>query len=341
MLHRPLTLVAAAVLCVGALAPRADAHPSAFDTLTLDLLLDRGGLVLIDAAANHATYQEAPSPEQRATLAFAVLDALGVPRESLEVDSANSLLYHEVGFTIYLHQPFANTTVPGELRIDSRAFQEIAAGGVGRLKLDVCRVAWPDQTLALDADIPASAPDLSGAGAAGFDRRDCASWTLQPDDAPISLTAHTAAVSPEPVAPASVQLLCGSPTDFDPDWVPAGAIALPDGPLHARATGATDPSGRLVAETILLVKASTAIQLVVPRAWKGRLSVGGRNGDRATARVKIPSCQGRPGRYAWSAVGMSVGVDQSSCVPIIVKTAKHERTVHVGIGVPCASDGSR
>ncbi len=164
MQHRLLPLVAVAALCAGALAPCAAAHPSDFDTLTVDLLLDRGGLVLVDAAANHATYQEAPSPEQRATLASAVLDALGVPRASVEIDPATSLLYHEVGFTVWLQQAFANTAVPGELGVDTRALQEIAAGSVGRLKLDVCRVASPEQTLAIDADIPASAPDPAGAG---------------------------------------------------------------------------------------------------------------------------------------------------------------------------------
>jgi hypothetical protein len=49
-------------------------------TLTLDLFLDQGGLVLIDAAANHGTYADAPSAGERGEIALAVVDALGVGR---------------------------------------------------------------------------------------------------------------------------------------------------------------------------------------------------------------------------------------------------------------------
>ena len=56
-----------AVLCAAALAPApAGAHPSDLGTLTLDLLLDRGGLVLIDGAAPRATEPERPSPAEGA-----------------------------------------------------------------------------------------------------------------------------------------------------------------------------------------------------------------------------------------------------------------------------------
>jgi hypothetical protein len=68
-------------LGVPSLAARADGHPSDLNTLTLDLILDRGGVSLIDAAANHATYDDAPTAAQRSDIAIAVLDALGVSRD--------------------------------------------------------------------------------------------------------------------------------------------------------------------------------------------------------------------------------------------------------------------
>lgn len=335
---RPLALVLAALLAV-ALAPAvAGAHPSDLDTLTLDLILDHNGLVLIDGAANHATYQEAPPEEQRASVAVAVLDALGIPRETADVDATKSLIYHEVGFTVLLRTAFANTAVPGELRIDSRALQEIAANSVGMLKLDVCRVAWPDQALEIDADLPASRPDPSGAGAASSDRLDCESWKLQADDEPVTLIARTRTVAAPQIPPTTLRLECAQPTDLERGWVPSlGAIALPTEMLHARATSATDRSARLVAETVVFVKASTKVELVVPRSWRGRMSLGVRNGVRATERLEIPSCPGVQGRYAWLVYLGSFWVEKPACVPIIVKTAKSSRRVHIGIGMPCRS----
>ena len=119
-MKRRLSVLLVATLASALLpAARVAAHPSDLNTLTLDLILDRGGLVLIDAAANHATYEDAPSTEQREAIAGDVLDTLGVPRDTAEVDSSRSLLYHEVGFTVWLHTPFANTSVPGEVQLGS------------------------------------------------------------------------------------------------------------------------------------------------------------------------------------------------------------------------------
>ena len=153
-------VVVALVVALGivALARPARAHPSALDALTVDLLLDQPGLVVIDAAANGRTYDTAPHPTAQRQLATAVLDALGVPHDTAQVDPDASTLYHEVGFNVALHQAFANTDVPGAVRIDTGPLQKVAAG-VGVLILDVCEVAKPGLTLAVTATSPASAPD--------------------------------------------------------------------------------------------------------------------------------------------------------------------------------------
>jgi hypothetical protein len=156
--------------------------------------------------------------------------------------ATSSLLYHEVGFTIWLHQPLANTAVPGQVQIDTRPLQRLAAATVGRLKLDVCRVATPDQTFELKASIPPAAPDPAGAGAA-TDRLDCGSWTLQGEDVAVSITARAVATKPEAAHRKSMHLLRGTPSHYqlDPSFITQGPIALPRAALHARATGATDP----------------------------------------------------------------------------------------------------
>ena len=189
MSARGVVLVLTVALGLVALPGPADAHPSALDAMTVDLLLDQSGLVVIDAAANGHTYDTAPHPAAQRRVATAVLDALGVPHATAQVDPGSSTLYHEVGFNVTLHEPFANTDVPGTVRIDTGPLQKVAAG-LGVLILDVCGVAKPGLTLAVTATSPASDPDPGGAGASQTDRTDCQTWTLHADDPPVIVTAH-------------------------------------------------------------------------------------------------------------------------------------------------------
>ena len=186
---RGVVMLLVAALGLVTMPEAATAHFSTPDALTVDLLLDQSGLVVIDAASNHHTYDEAPIPRERAVVAAAVIDALGVPRATAQVDPRSSTLYHEVGFDVALHEAFANTDAPGALRVDTAPLQKVAAG-FGRLILDVCGVVEPGLTLAVTATAPATTPDRSGAGALQTDRTDCHTWTLSAEDPPVVVTAR-------------------------------------------------------------------------------------------------------------------------------------------------------
>ena len=127
---------------------------------------------------------------------------------------------------MWLHDAFANTSVPGELRVDTGALQDVASAHVGALHLDVCRVAWPDQQLTVEASVPASLPYADGAGSASWDRRDCSAWTLRPDGEPVVLTARVTVSEPDAVAPKTTRLPCGPATGLDRDAVVTGPIAF-------------------------------------------------------------------------------------------------------------------
>ncbi len=232
---RALAGLLVAALAGGFLSTAAWAHPSDLGTLTLDLLVDRGGVVLVDAAAPRVTDQDRPSEAERRALAGDVLDALGGTRDTVEVDPASSLLYHEVGFTMWLHSPLANTGVPGEVRVDTRPLQDLAATRSARLLLDVCRVAFPAQRLVVHATRPESPPAGSGAGSADWDRRDCAAWSLAPEDAAVTITARVEGAVTAP-APRTLELPCGPPSDLDPRSTPVlASFALVGAqPLHTR-----------------------------------------------------------------------------------------------------------
>src|SRR5260221_13525714 len=64
----------------------AGAHPSALNSLTLDFIVDQSGLVVIDGAANRATYEDAPTPAERSVIVGQVVDAIGVPSDTVQVD---------------------------------------------------------------------------------------------------------------------------------------------------------------------------------------------------------------------------------------------------------------
>jgi hypothetical protein len=329
-----------AALAVALLPARAGAHPSDLGTLTLDLLVDRGGLVLIDAAAPRTTHDDRPSAAARRALAHEVLAALRVPRGTVEVDPADSLLYHEVGFTVWLHAPLANTAVPGELRVDTRALQDLAGARAARLLLDVCRVAFPDQRLVVHATTPGATPASSGAGSADWDRRDCAAWSLAADDEPVAINARVEPGATVP-APRTLELTCGPATDFDPRSTPALAsfALVGEEPLHARATGVDEPASQLVAEGFTLFRESAQITLSVPRAWHDKLRLGTRE-QRATRNVTA-RCQDLPDAHAWRVIPMTFGAGEPGCVPVIVSVGAKSRTVHVGIGAPCRDAHAR
>ena len=79
----------------------------------------------------------------------------------------------------------------------------------------------------------------------------------------------------------------------------------------------------------------TDVKLRVPRAWKGKMSLGARNGVRATEQVTIPTYKG-----SWCLVALSIWIDEPSCPEVIVKTRKEIRRVHVAIDAQCAGAGA-
>jgi hypothetical protein len=76
-----------------------------------------------------------------------------------------------------------------------------------------------------------------------------------------------------------------------------------------------------------------ALVAAVPPAWRGKLTVGARNGDRADG-ATVPSCK-ELYAYGWNLSFNSFWIDKPACAPIIVKTGRAKRTVHLRLGAPC------
>ena len=199
------------------------AHESTLEALTVDLLLDQSGLVVVDAATNHASYDQAPSPAERAVVAGRVGDALGIPRSTSSSSThESSTLYHEVGFRMSLHAPFSNTLPAGAVQIDTAPLQEIAAD-FGSLVLDVCGVAKPGITVAVTVRRHRQArpaPAVSERRRSTAATATCGTWasTIRRWRSP---RRRRCPVPAEPVAQDRVTLPCGSPSSGagDPTFV--------------------------------------------------------------------------------------------------------------------------
>jgi hypothetical protein len=312
----------------------AGAHQSPLDSLTLDFILDPSGLVVIDGAANRATYDpDAPSPAERSTIVDQVVDALGIPHDSVQVDTEKSDLYHEVGFRISLHQPFTNDT-EGGVRVDTGALQPIAAS-LGTLTLEVCRVADPGLALAVDSSAPATSPNPAGAGASGTDRADCRTWALRADDPPVVVTARvTGTIASGPVAERHVTFPCGAPSSGgDPTYAIDYPVMYPKRVLQAHSTGSA-ASHLLQADVVIGFWAHTKSEVVVPKAQIGHVSIGTSDGPSATRRLTVPKCPPEDPADSWTMFVIRIWVDKAACVPFKV-TARNTTTIRLAVGAPC------
>jgi hypothetical protein len=331
-------VVVAVVAAMGVVvSPRpAGAHASTLNALTVDLLLDQSGLVVIDGATN-ANYQDAPSPDERVGDAQRIGDALGIPRDDIQLDPSSSTLYHEVGFRMSLRTPFTNALPAGTVQLDTGPLQRIAAD-FGRLVLDVCGIDVPGIQLDVSSSAPVSPPDPANAVVSPtIDRSYCHTWNLGVDDPPVQVTARAPVHGPTtPRATTKVVLPCGAPSSGDPTFIDAGAIARSSRTMQAHAIGPAS-AGLLEAETIVAFTTRSGVDLVVPEPTIGHLSFGSRAlGARATRRLHVPNCKYDEAR-PWRVSGVTFWIDQPGCLPVIVKTPKSVRTVRFPVGAACES----
>jgi hypothetical protein len=169
------------------LAVPASAHPSDFETLTVDLLMGARGLEGIDAAVVPGqTYEPLVATGVKHDVATEVLDALDLPPSGVDIDAEMSERYHEAGFVVRFDEPSLGATAP--LSIDTTHLQAIVDDRrLGRLKLSVCGVtqgAEPSEEVLPRADVQASE---RGRQPVGLDREACEVWVLEPADRPVSI----------------------------------------------------------------------------------------------------------------------------------------------------------
>ncbi len=202
-------LVAAVAICnLWIFARPAAAHPSDFETLTIDLLVGPDGLEAVDVAANQSTsYQPFASTQEKRLLAAEVLKALAVDVDEVDIELEMSDRYHDAGFVIRFPTPqLAGTSA---LRLEPGSLQRIAAdAAIPKVKLALCAVARrPEGGGTTDGllsrlDVQASAPSRHPTNG---EQAPCQVWVLDQDDAAFGLD-----VGPQRLAATGMDLTTGT-----------------------------------------------------------------------------------------------------------------------------------
>lgn len=139
-MKRGLLVMACALSFVVSGPSPASAHPSDFETLTIDLLFGADGLYVIDAAvveSSGPSYLPGPTTELRKRVARRILEALGLSDIPFDIDLENSERYHWVGFTIRFHDPSLDRRPM--LQFSTLPLQDIVADlDLKQLKLTIC-----------------------------------------------------------------------------------------------------------------------------------------------------------------------------------------------------------
>src|SRR6266567_5081929 len=127
-------------------------------------------------------------------------------------------------------------------------------------------------------------------------------------------------------------------TKLDPAYmVLLGRVALPTREaLGASPSGDPDPSARLFAKAGLFIRPGAAFELVVPKSWRGRLSIAWGPMGR-TARLRVAGCEPPPNTPRGSWIGFPGGyfAPDPACVSLVVKSGHRTARARIGVGVPC------
>ena len=111
-----------------------------------------------------------------------------------------------------------------------------------------------------------------------------------------------------------------------------GVVALPTTGTALQTAPSGEPTGRLFAKAGLVVRAGSALDLVVP-AGVGLL-IGWGNPAPRTSHLVVASCPGA----GWLAFAGGYWVDHPACASLLVRVGGHQQRVSIGVGAACPGE---
>jgi hypothetical protein len=165
-----------------------------------------------------------------------------------------------------------------------------------------------------------------------------ATVTTQPGAAPS--TTQVSSTSIFVTASTRVTLKCRDQLGWDTPAsgysVVLNKVALPTkkafGASHVRPHA---PKSKYFAKQGLYVKAGATFELIVPAAWKSRVTIGWGNPGKDTTHLYVTGCTPIKKGAHWLVFAGGFTMNKPACIPIVVKSGAQQKTVHVGAGKAC------
>lgn len=106
--------------------------------------------------------------------------------------------------------------------------------------------------------------------------------------------------------------------------------------LQAPPSGQSDPRYAYFAKSPLEIRVGQPFELIVPLAWRRRVAFSwGNSGPQPTMHLQVTGCPYTTEHKDWLVYAGGFFVAKPACVPLIVKTDRHTKTIHIAVGAPC------
>ncbi|WTW93380.1 hypothetical protein OG216_08305 [Streptomycetaceae bacterium NBC_01309] len=115
----------------------------------------------------------------------------------------------------------------------------------------------------------------------------------------------------------------------------AVAVAVPDGGRTLELAPAEGSGGRRFAKQGLVLRTGEGAELSVPSDAAERPAIAWGNILEPVSVITVAPCPDRPESGAWLAFVGGFYAEHPMCVPLTIRTASRETTVHIPLGMPC------
>ncbi|MGW0662213.1 hypothetical protein [Streptodolium elevatio] len=113
------------------------------------------------------------------------------------------------------------------------------------------------------------------------------------------------------------------------------AVAVPDRDRTLQLALADGSGDRRFAKQGLVLRAGEGAELSVPSDAAERPAIAWGNIREPVSVITVAPCPEHPGAQAWLAFAGGFYAERPMCVPLTIRTASREATVHVPVGMPC------
>lgn len=114
------------------------------------------------------------------------------------------------------------------------------------------------------------------------------------------------------------------------------AVAVPSGDRTLQLSPSDNSGNRQFAKQGLVIRVGRGVELSVPGDAAERPAISWGDLEAPVSVITVAPCPARPDTKQWLAFAGGFYVERPMCVPLTIRTASDETTVHVPVGMPCS-----